>query len=229
MAYTSFVWNLLITCCIGLISVHSLTFSPVSKDAKRPRSHQLYVGQNSHPTDPLLGHQFLPATTYRLTALASHDANDLDESGDVEQIAGKGKSSRMERITNFAKTLMVRPIGTAAPKAIADILTDATYGAVDLAVDEVSKVASLAATAGTRIIRSRAFSRILEEGATLEGDTYLSLDKIALAKTSIADAFLVAEQTIHDAEIAIQKSKQALTMVSIQMVCLDNRISFFRV
>ena len=156
--------------------------------------------------------RIIPKDILVLDAFAD-DFKESEDSGD-ERIYGKTKSSRIERIKNFAKTIIVRPIGTAAPKAIADILTDATYGAVDLAVDEVSKVASYAATAGSRIIRSRAFSKILEEEATLEGDTNISLDKIALAKTSIADAFLVAEQTIRDAEAAITRSKQALILVS---------------
>jgi len=199
---------------ICFISVHSLIVTNISVRTKGTSlHHRLHDGINSR-SHKLLGFLVSPPATSRLTILASsHDSNEIGDSVD-EPMLGKGKSSRMERIKKFAKTIMIRPIGTAAPKAIADILTDATYGAVDLAVDEVSKVASLAATAGSRIIRSRAFSNILEEGATLEGDTHISLDKIALAKTSIADAFLVAEQTIRDAEIAIERSKKALITVS---------------
>jgi hypothetical protein len=153
-------------------------------------------------------HCHLKSSKYRLDLTTLRGS--IDSEDNVDPKSRSAKSSRIERIKNFAKTI----IPTAGPKAIADILTDATYGAVDLAVDEVSKVASLAASAGNRIIRSRAFSKILEEEASLEGDTHMSLDKIALAKSSIADAFLLAEQTIKDAEIAIERSKIALSLVS---------------
>ena len=201
--------SLLLT-SIDLICGYSL----IQTSVNRPRIRQSYARVTSNTIDAL-NHRI----SHGIHASA-HDVNDSDDRGDEINIISKTKSSRMERIKKFAQTIMVRPIGTAAPKAIADILTDATYGAVDLAVDEVSKVATLAATAGSRIIRSRAFSRIIEEGATLEGDTNMSLDKIALAKTSIADAFLIAEQTILDAEFAIQRSKQALILVSIPILFL---------
>jgi len=96
------------------------------------------------------------------------------ENGASENNEGKRPKIR-DKVKKFAKTIIVKPITTVAPKAIAEILTDATTGAVEVAwetLDELKK--------GGSIRSSTAFSQILEKEAEMQGDTAEALDAIAL-------------------------------------------------
>jgi hypothetical protein len=85
-------------------------------------------------------------------------------------------SPRMrDKVKKFAKSIIVKPMTVVAPRAIADILTDATTGAVEVAKETIDDV-----KAGGSIQSSRAFSRILEQEAEMQVDTVEALDAIVL-------------------------------------------------
>jgi len=103
------------------------------------------------------------------------------------------------KVSTFAKQFTTKSTTAIDPQAIASILTDSTRGAVDLALDEIGQIR-----------QSLAYDDILEKGAALECDTAIALDTIALAKTTAADAFALAETAIEETEEALRKSKLAL-------------------
>lgn len=133
--------------------------------------------------------------------------------------------SRRTKLKTKLKSFTTRFI---APQSIAAILSDATAATVDLAVEEVanqavnaqSKLTGTSLFSNTKmgkVLRRRALSKLLEEEATLDGDTALSMDTIALAKTAAADAFSSAEQAIAEAELALNQSKEALELCKDQV------------
>lgn len=103
------------------------------------------------------------------------------------------------RLTNV---IAKRPIAAVAPQAIAEIITDAIKSPLDLALEEVGQVGGMR--------QSLAYYDIIEKEAAIEGDTARALDTIALAKTTAADAFALAESAIEETEEALTKSKLAL-------------------
>ena len=143
-----------------------------------------------------------------------------DNNGENQTLdAYESKRAKMrQKVKDFAKTIMIKPIKQAASgKVIADILTDATSVAVDLAVDEVSEarkvLKQMSSGKSSSSLRSpAAFSHLLEAEAAFEGDTSEALDSIALAKTTAADAFAITESAIQDTEEALRQSKRALEL-----------------
>jgi len=112
-----------------------------------------------------------------------------------------------DKVKKLANKVMSKPVtkmrtAGVAPQAIAELLGDATMEATS----EITK----------KIIMMSP-QKLLEEEALLEGDTALSLDAIALAKTSAADAFSMAEQSILQAELAIRSTKEALALCKQQV------------
>eukprot|EP00979_Chaetoceros_neogracilis_P010831 scaffold2612_cov267-Chaetoceros_neogracile.AAC.24 len=105
------------------------------------------------------------------------------------------------RLTNV---IAKRPIAAVAPQAIAEIITDAIKSPLDLALEEVGQVGGMR--------QSLAYYDIIEKEAAIEGDTARALDTIALAKTTAADAFALAESAIEETEEALTKSKLALAL-----------------
>lgn len=143
-----------------------------------------------------------------------------DNNGENQTLdAYESKRAKMrQKVKDFAKTIMIKPIKQAASgKVIADILTDATSVAVDLAVDEVSEARKAlkeisSGKSSSSLRSSAAFSHLLEAEAAFEGDTSEALDSIALAKTTAADAFAITESAIQDTEEALRQSKRALEL-----------------
>lgn len=127
---------------------------------------------------------------------------EASEGQESHKATHKKRGNIRNKVSEIAKRIVTKPIATVAPQAIAEILTDATTGAVDLALEEVSRLGK---------IRQRlSYSDILEKEAAMEGDTAIALDTIALAKTTAADAFAVAAAAIEETEEALKKSKLAL-------------------
>ncbi len=96
-------------------------------------------------------------------------------SKDKQDVSGEERPKIRDKMKKFAKTIIVKPMTTVAPKAIAELLTDATTGAVDMAwetIDDLKK--------GGSIRSSAAMSRILEKEAEMQGDTAEALDSIVL-------------------------------------------------
>ncbi len=79
------------------------------------------------------------------------------------------------KVKKLAKNILIQPISTVAPQAIAEILTDATTGAIEVTKETLDEI-----RAGGTIRSSKAFSRILEEEAEMQGSTAEALDTIAL-------------------------------------------------
>lgn len=133
-----------------------------------------------------------------------------DNTGENEHFVQKPKMR--EKVKSFAKSIMVKRMTTVAPRAIAELLTDATKGAAEVAMEtmeefgEIKKEGGSASTMRT----SEVFSRILEQEAEMQGDTAEALDTIALAKTTISDAFALAEREIQRTEEALKQSKKIL-------------------
>lgn len=99
----------------------------------------------------------------------------LQMAKDKQDGSGEERPKIRDKMKKFAKTIIVKPMTTVAPKAIAELLTDATTGAVDMAwgtIDDLKK--------GGSIRSSAAMSRILEKEAEMQGDTAEALDSIAL-------------------------------------------------
>ncbi len=92
-----------------------------------------------------------------------------------DQDLSMDKKRFRRRVKDFAKSIIVKPISTVAPYAIAEVLTDATYGAVEVAKETIDEI-----NAGGSIRSSKAFSRILQKEAEMEGSTAEALDTIAL-------------------------------------------------
>jgi hypothetical protein len=137
-------------------------------------------------------------STNRTVLYVTHDENTDSQ----QPLSNKKRSNIRSKVSEIAKRIVTKPITTVAPQAIAEILTDATTGAVDLALEEVSRLGK---------IRQRiSFSDILEKEAAMESDTVIALDTIALAKTTAADAFALAEVAIEETEEALKRSKLAL-------------------
>mmetsp|Transcript_7976 Transcript_7976/g.15027 ORF Transcript_7976/g.15027 Transcript_7976/m.15027 type:complete len:565 (-) Transcript_7976:46-1740(-) len=139
--------------------------------------------------------------TKRTLLYVTHDEN---TNGDHQQqpLPDKKRGNIRSKVSEIAKRIVTKPITAVAPQAIAEILTDATTGAVDLALEEVNRLGKL---------RQRiSYSDILEKEAAMESDTVIALDTIALAKTTAADAFALAEAAIEETEDALKKSKLAL-------------------
>ena len=126
------------------------------------------------------------------------DKNTEDEGQNTKQ-----KRERIrDRVSSLAKRIVAKPIAAVVPQAIAEIITDATKGSVDRALEEVTRLGALR--------QSLAYSDIIEKEAAMEGATATALDTIALAKTTAADAFALAESAIEETEAALKKSKLAL-------------------
>ena len=126
------------------------------------------------------------------------DKNTEDEGQNTKQ-----KRERIrDRVSSLAKRIVAKPIAAVVPQAIAEIITDATKGSVDRALEEVTRLGALR--------ESLAYSDIIEKEAAMEGATATALDTIALAKTTAADAFALAESAIEETEAALKKSKLAL-------------------
>ena len=121
-----------------------------------------------------------------------------DQNNDVSYSQSRRKRIR-DKVSTLAKKIVTKPITAVAPQAIASILTDSTLEAVDLALDEVNRIGTI-----------RKYDDILEKEVAMERDTAVALDTIALAKTTAADAFALAETAIEETEEALRKSKLAL-------------------
>jgi hypothetical protein len=138
----------------------------------------------------------------RTLLYVTNEHGENTESQQVQDLSNKKRGNIRSKVTEIAKRIVTKPIAAVAPQAIAEILTDATTGAVDLALEEVSRLGK---------IRQRiSYSDILEKEAAMESDTAIALDTIALAKTTAADAFALAEAAIEETEQALKKSKIAL-------------------
>lgn len=138
-------------------------------------------------------------STKRTLLYVTHDENDDSRQ---QSSSNKKRGKIRSKVSEIAKRIVTKPITAVAPQAIAEILTDATTGAVDLALEEVSLLGKLR--------RTISYSDILEKEAAMESDTAIALDTIALAKTTAADAFALAEAAIEETEGALRKSKLAL-------------------
>lgn len=141
-----------------------------------------------------------------------------DGHGPEQDSSGRGGKKRVRDVMKgIARNLVSRPISTAAavapaPSKIARVLTDATAGAVDMAVDGTMTPLD----GGPRKIRrSRAFSDV-EDTAAMEAEATSALDAIALAKTTAADAFDAAESAIRDAENALGDARRALLVAKME-------------
>jgi len=139
------------------------------------------------------------SSTTTVAVFMAGDKNTKDEG----QHETKKKERIRDRVSSLAKRIVAKPIATVVPKAVAELIYDATKGSVDLALDEVSRIGALRQTL--------AYSDIIEKEAAMEGDTARALDTIALAKTTAADAFAMAESAIEETEAALKKSKLALS------------------
>ena len=144
-------------------------------------------------------------------------SNDINGENDHSNAVESKRTLMKRKVKDFAKSIMIKPITqVASGKAIADILTDATSTAMDLAVDEVYearkvlKVISETKSSSSSIRSSAAFSHLIDAEAAMEGDTVEALDRIALAKTTAADAFAITESAIKETEDALRQSKDAL-------------------
>jgi len=152
-----------------------------------PPSFRAAAGSTSH------------SSTTTVAVFMAGDKNTKDEG----QHETKKKERIRDRVSSLAKRIVAKPIATVVPKAVAELIYDATKGSVDLALDEVSRIGALRQTL--------AYSDIIEKEAAMEGDTARALDTIALAKTTAADAFAMAESAIEETEAALKKSKLALS------------------
>lgn len=99
-----------------------------------------------------------------------------DSQEHYNQVTSSANRQRFrDRMKNLAKSIIVKPMSTVDPQAIAEILTDATTGAVEVARETIDEI-----KVGGSIRSSKAFSRILEEEAEMQGNTAEALDTIAL-------------------------------------------------
>ena len=138
------------------------------------------------------------SSTRTVAVCMAGDKNTEDEGHNTKQ-----KRERMrDRVSRLAKRIVAKPIAAVVPQAIAEIITDATKGSVDRALEEVSRRGALR--------ESLKYTDIIEKEAAMEGATAKALDTIALAKTTAADAFALAESAIEETEAALKKSKLAL-------------------
>lgn len=106
--------------------------------------------------------------------MAPSSENDVTEGSNRDNSIHYRPKMR-DKVKKFAKSIIVRPMTAVAPQAIAEILADATTGAVEVAKDSVEELKK-----GGRIRTSQAFSHILETEAEMEGSTAEALDSIAL-------------------------------------------------
>jgi len=123
--------------------------------------------------------------------------------------SSSSSSGNKLRMRDRLKRIVTKPISKVIPKAIAEVLRDATAGAVDLAIDEAGRLGGGVQKSST-LRQSMAYSDLLEKEAAMESETALAMDTIALAKTTAADAFALAESAIEETERALSKSKLAL-------------------
>jgi hypothetical protein len=116
----------------------------------------------------------------------------------------KKKVNRVrDRVSNFAKSIVVKPITKVAQgNSVAALLTDATLTAVDMAAEEIGNI--------QKMRKRLSFSELLEKEALMESDTLIAMDAIALAKTTAADAFYIAETAVAETEEALRNTKIAL-------------------
>jgi hypothetical protein len=107
-------------------------------------------------------------------------------------------------IRDAVKKLAKKTMSKVSPKpaAIAAVIKDATLGAAQLAADE-------AFTLYTSKIGSNAMENI-ENVALMQGEAARSLDAIALAKTTAADAFDAAERAMDAASQQLDKARAEL-------------------
>ena len=155
---------------------------------------------------------FSPHPTRRITSLKTILFETKD---DVESQTGTGsgyskytgkRGKLRKKVSKLAKRIVPKPIvDSVAPQAIAEIITDATSGALDIALEEASRLSSQVKDDG-----AFKYTEILEKEAIIESDTEIALDNIALAKTTAADTFALAEAAIEETEVALRKSKLAL-------------------
>lgn len=126
-----------------------------------------------------------------------------NESEETETLDMKKSSRVRDRISKFAKSIVVQPISKVARgNSVAALLTDATLTAVDMAAEEISNI--------QKIRKRLSFSELLEKEAMMESDTLIAMDAIALAKTTAADAFFIAETAVAETEEALKNTKIAL-------------------
>lgn len=108
-----------------------------------------------------------------------------------------------DRLSSFAKSIVVKPISKVAQgNSVAALLTDATFTAVDMAAEEIGNI--------QKMRKRLSFSELLEKEALMESDTLIAMDTIALAKTTAADAFYIAETAVAETEEALKRTKIAL-------------------
>jgi hypothetical protein len=108
-----------------------------------------------------------------------------------------------DRLSSFAKSIVVKPISKVAQgNSVAALLTDATLTAVDMAAEEIGNI--------QKMRKRLSFSDLLEKEALMESDTLIAMDAIALAKTTAADAFYIAETAVAETEEALKRTKIAL-------------------
>eukprot|EP00555_Chaetoceros_dichaeta_P009837 CAMPEP_0198255230 /NCGR_PEP_ID=MMETSP1447-20131203/5388_1 /TAXON_ID=420782 /ORGANISM="Chaetoceros dichaeta, Strain CCMP1751" /LENGTH=564 /DNA_ID=CAMNT_0043941549 /DNA_START=229 /DNA_END=1923 /DNA_ORIENTATION=+ len=161
------------------------------------------------------------------TSAATSDDNNNEQEGDEDEGAGEGKpgdpikKARYYNILKLAKSIIVKPISTVAPQNIANLLTDATVNAVDLAKEEVAtKVSNTYTTPTTPTQTSRidATINLLQNQATIESDATVALDALTLAQTAAVDAFSTAEAQIIETEAILTQLKADLAVSRLEVM-----------
>lgn len=181
---------------LRIASANSLHMRPCNAECDRPTLHQPFSRVNKRGW-----------TNYSVAlGMSSH--------GDESSRSKKRKKIR-EKVRKFAQTISTKSSSSPRPDKIAAVIKDATYGAAEIAVEEVIEPAK-------KIVRDRAISALpsaatdLERNAALEAETASALDSIALAKTATADAFAAADIAIKNAETALLGAKDALAEAKLE-------------
>ncbi|KAL9178517.1 hypothetical protein ACHAXT_001855 [Thalassiosira profunda] len=164
---------------------------------------------------------FLHLTSLRATPNDNSDEGPAETTPGVRSLVRRSvshASSRVKRASQKVQRLVAseKVQGLVAPREvlkggapIAGVLTDAAANAAELAAEEVR--------AAAREVRKRtggndgkASAVRVEDRARVEADAAAALDAILLAKTSVADAFEVAEGALAAAEAEIARARSEL-------------------
>ena len=133
----------------------------------------------------LQGNEFFPIPQKNVgweksTSMVMMTITTNDSASENENLAKKTKIR--DKVKSFAKSIIVKPMTTVAPRAIAELLTDATKGAAEVAKETIEELGEIRKEGGSAstMRASEVYSRILEQEAEMQGDTAAALDTIAL-------------------------------------------------
>jgi len=182
----------------SVITLHAKPPSNRSKRIRRRISGLLFsspVDDNDEPTTAAVAHQ--EPLQVNGAQMTQHDETQQQQQREVDVGADTARRTLRNRVGSLARNIVVKPISQAysMPKAVAEVLKDATISAVDLAVEEVFRSNS----------EQQSLGRSTSSSSSSSQQSQADLDITAI----VEEAFAPMEQSLDELEESLQQARKS--------------------